>query len=199
MLRVCGPSSGDSQNSGFLVKSFLPFHVSEASDIAQVKAETVLVLIAHATEREAAIFHTDTAAIPVVAGLHCAVLQKSDVGIKAHCACAAEAALVGRTIGQHYPELMKVQRARNTIGNKNLAWHSQIYIATAKSNPAELVVDQCRTGADSAALEVVIQFPVGIHMCLRSYPKTRDQRREMPRTGEEGNASEVGGCSEHVA
>src|SRR5437868_15043866 len=94
---------------------------------------------------------------------------------------------------------MKVQRARNTIGNKNLAWHSQIYIATAKSNPAQLVADQCGTGADSAALEVIIQFPVGIHMCLRSYPETRDQRREMPRTGEEGNASEVGGCSEHVA
>src|SRR5258705_7977441 len=110
MLIACGHRPGDRWKSTALVESFLPFHVSETSHVAQVKAETVLILVTHRTQCEAPIFHTDSAAIPVVAGLHGAVLQEPNVGIEAHRACSAQPALVGSTVRQQYPKLMKVER-----------------------------------------------------------------------------------------
>lgn len=123
-----------------LVESFLPFHISEAANIAQVKAETILILVAHRTEGEAAIFHTDTAAIPVVARLHGAVLQETNVGIEAHCACATESALIGGTVRQHDPILMKVQGTRNIVGHQNFTWNSQEYVTSAKTNETNMVI-----------------------------------------------------------
>ncbi len=134
MLIACGHRPGDSWKSSTLVKSLLPFHVSEASHIAQVKAEAVLILVTHRTECEAPIFHTDSAAIPVVARLHGAVLQKPDVSIEAHRACSAQAALVGSTVCQQDPKLMKVERARNIIGNQILSRDSQIYIGASEGD-----------------------------------------------------------------
>src|SRR6266705_3551178 len=125
-------SPGDSWKSSTLVKSLLPFHVSEAPHIAQVKAEAVLILVTHRTECEAPIFHTDSAAIPVVARLHRAVLQKPNVSIEPHRACSAQAALVGSTVCQQDPKLMKVERARNIIGNQILSRDSEIYIGTSE-------------------------------------------------------------------
>lgn len=123
-----------------LIKSFLPFHISEAANIAQVKAETILILVAHRTQREAAIFQTDTAAIPVVAGLHGAVLQETNVGIEAYCARATQPALIGRAVRQHDPILMKVQRTRNIIGHQNFTWNSQEYITSAKTYQTNVVI-----------------------------------------------------------
>src|SRR5882762_8954800 len=109
MLIACGRRPGDSEKSGTLVKSFLPFHVSKASHIAQVEAETVLILVTHRTECEAPIFHANSTAIPVVARLHGAVLQKPDISIEAHRRGSAQSALVRSTIRQQYPKLMKVE------------------------------------------------------------------------------------------
>lgn len=58
-----------------LIQPLLPSQIAERADIGQREAEPILVLVAHRSQRKAAVLQAQPAAIPVVAGLGGCELQ----------------------------------------------------------------------------------------------------------------------------
>src|ERR1700746_3913549 len=91
-----------------LVQAFLLADVSKRPDVGQGETEAELVFVADGSQGEAAVLDAESAAIPVVGGLHGAVLQEPEIGVEADRGGAAEAAFVGVTISQQQAELVEV-------------------------------------------------------------------------------------------
>ncbi len=72
-------------------------------------------------------------------------------------------------------------------------------VAAADGEGSEIVVHQQRAGIDAAQLKVVVEVPLGVGVAAGGDPQARDQRRKMPRLGDEGDAGQIFCGGEDVA
>src|SRR5882762_3241960 len=95
-----------------LVEALLPSEVAEGSHICQRKRETILILVAHRSQRKAPVFQAQAATVPVVTGLRRRILQRTMVRVKAEAAGGTEAPLVELTVAKQHAQLVEIASAR---------------------------------------------------------------------------------------
>ena len=102
-------------NLGGLEQPFVPSQIPQRTKIRQRERKSILVLIPHRTQVEAAEFQTHSAAIPVIRGLDRSVLEEIQLRIEPNIGRSAEALFAGVAISQQESELVKELRPENNI------------------------------------------------------------------------------------
>src|SRR5450631_265847 len=95
-----------------LVEPLLPSEVAEGSHVRQRKRETVLIFVAHRSERKAAVFQAQAATVPVVTRLRRRVLQRPGVRVKTEAAGGAQPSFVELAVAKQHAELVEIAQGR---------------------------------------------------------------------------------------
>src|ERR1019366_9108034 len=127
------------------------FEVAERSNIRQRKHETILIFVAHRSQRKAPEFQAQAATVPGVTRLRGDILQRAIVRVKTETAGGAQAELVELPVAKQQPKLVELARRRRSRSSVD---HAQKGVASAHNNRAETVVHQRHAGIDAAVLEV---------------------------------------------
>src|ERR1700674_1072232 len=179
------------------VQPFLPFEVAERSYICQRKRETILILVTHRSQREAPVFHAQSATVPVVTRLRRRILQRPIVRVKTEAAGGTQATLVELTVAKQHPKLVENILARRRRSHWSVD-HAQKGIASANGKWAVVVVHQCHAGIDAAGLEVVIEVPFGIGARAGFDAQAGNDGSEAPCSRQKRDAGEIRGRRKHV-
>src|ERR1700731_4531667 len=98
------------------IQTFLPPQAAEPADIRQGKGKAVQIFVTHISHIVAAVFRSDTAAVPVVGSLRGHELQYVAFRVKAEAGGAAEAAFRRLAIAYGCTKLIEVRRRSGTRG-----------------------------------------------------------------------------------
>lgn len=83
-----------------LIQTFLATHGSKAADVGQGQRKAEFIFVSNIPERKAAIFHANSAAVPVVAHLGGGILQEPELVIEADATGGSETGLVGVAVAE---------------------------------------------------------------------------------------------------
>src|SRR5947209_10555315 len=93
-----------------LEQPLLPLQIAERPNVCQGEGEAILVFVTHRSEREAAVFKADAAAVPVIGGLGGGVLQQIELAVKANVCRGAPAVFCRAAIAKLCAYLIKQGR-----------------------------------------------------------------------------------------
>src|ERR1035437_4259454 len=175
-----------------LVQPLLPSEVAERSHVRQRKRETILILVAHRSQREAPVFQAQAATVPVISRLRRRILQRSMVRVKPEAAGGAQATLVELTVAKQHSKLVEIARAC-------IVDYSQEGIASPHGKWAVVIVHQRHAGIDATGLKVVVQVPLGVGARAGFDAQAGNNGSESPLFIEKRGAGEIRSGRKHVS
>src|SRR4051812_29492028 len=149
---------------------------AECADVDQCEAETELIFCAQRAEGVAAVFDTDTAAVPVVIALRAAALDKSFVRVHRSGEGGAQAFLVRMSVADQAMVLAEAIGSGRQARRKQLAGSAKECMASVKEQLADTMIEIERTGVEAAGHGVIIHVPTdtGSWTCVDE--QARDDR-----------------------
>src|SRR3984885_8089046 len=186
--RANGVAEAGCQLNLGLVDQLGAIDVAGGGDASEGEVEALVVLIALRAEGETPVFHGEAATVPVVAGLHAAILQRVLVQVIAEIHAAAEAGLGTGAIAERGTDLLIVGDGRGGGGGGQGARFQgiQARMADGAEEAGMTNVNIDIAGVDTACVGIVVHIPAEGQRLVGAQLKARDERRELAGAGEEG-------------
>src|ERR1035437_1678130 len=180
--------------------------VAGAADISQREIEFVTIVVARRTEFIFAVFHADSAAVPVVGGLDRAVLHGPQIEVDAGIRRRAEARPGGLSEAEESAHLVEVRHRRQDAIDVRARGSVQPGITRSGEEVALVYIHvevvcrelpQTRLGLSGQAGQcgrgagVVVEVPLDVRLLGGADAQARGHRRNIARSGEEGDAGKV--------
>jgi len=138
LSQAAGGQANESSKGGLTAQSALvdqlrTIDVARGANAGECEVEALVIFVAFRAQREAAVLHCETATVPVVTGLHAAVLELGLVEIVPKVDAAAKAWLCACSVAKSCPELFVIGDGRRHGWCRDRAWIQGIQAGKIRS------------------------------------------------------------------